>query len=166
MMKRGWAALLMVVGCLCVASPAFAKDDRVSIASDITVEEGSSSGDLVCVLCSVKLHGDVHGDVVTVLGSVTVDDGQAISGDIATVGGNVSLSDGARVNGDVAVVGGFLNRGPGATIGGESNVETGRGWLLVPFAPLLILIGIVWLVICLVRRRRYGYAMYPHGRRL
>ncbi len=164
-MKRSLAAFVVVVGCLIAACPAFAEGDRVSIANDITVDEGSTSGDLVCVMCSIKVHGGVHGDIVTLLGSVMVDDGQAISGDIVTVGGNVSLNDGARVNGDVAVVGGFLNRGSGATIGGDSNVESGRGWLLVPFAPLLILIGVVWLIVWLVRRRRFNYAMYPQGRR-
>ena len=165
-MNRNWAAILLVIGCLSAARPAFAKGDRVSIGNDITVEEGSSAADLVCLLCSIKVHGEVQGDIVAVLGSVEVDDGQAISGDVVTVGGDLAMGDGARVNGDVAVVAGRLLKGSGASIGGDSNVETGRGWLFVPFAPLLILIGIIWLIVWLVKRRRYGYPMYPQGRRL
>ena len=166
MMNRNWTAILLLTSCIIAAKPAFAKGDRVSIANDITVEEGSSAADLVCILCSIKVHGEINGDIVAVLGSVTVDDGQAISGDVVTVGGDLAMGDGARVNGDVAVVAGRLNKGAGASIGGDSNVETGKGWLIVPFAPLLILIGIVWLIVWLVRRKRYGYPMYPQGRRL
>ena len=166
MMNRNLAAILLLLACVCAAKPAFAEGDRVSFANDITVEEVSSAGDLVCILCSIKVHGGVHGDIVAVLGSVAVDDGQTISGDVVTVGGDLGMGDGARVNGDVAVVAGRLMKGSGASIGGDSSVETGKGWLVVPFAPLLIVIGIVWLIVWLVRRRRYAYPMYPQGRRL
>ena len=158
-------AILLVMGCLAAATPAFAKDDRVSFANDITVEEGSTSGDLVCVMCSVKVHGDVHGDVVTLFGSVLLDDARSVSGDVATVGGDVTFSDSASVRGDVAVVAGHLTKGSDASIAGDSNVMTGQGWLIVPLAPLLILIGLIWLLVWLVTRRRYSPPVYPQGRR-
>ena len=164
MKKWNQAAVLLVVVCLMAARPAFAKDDRVSFANDIVVDQGSTSGDLVCLMCSVKVHGEVHGDIVTLLGSVAVDDARSISGDVVTVGGDLSLGDAASVSGDVAVVGGYLNRGSGASINGDTKVMAGKGWLLVPFAPLLIFIGVIWLIVWLVTRRRYRFPRYPQGR--
>ena len=158
------AAVLLVMGCLIAARPAFAKDDRVSFANDIVVDEGSTSGDLVCLMCSVKVHGEVHGDIVTLLGSVTVDDARSVSGDMAIVGGDASLGDNVSVSGDVAVIGGNLNRNSGASISGDTKVMAGRAWLFVPFAPLLILIGFVWLIVWLINRRRYRFPMQPYGR--
>lgn len=165
MAKWQRVAILMGLGCLLAATPAFAKDDRVSFASDITVEDGSTAGDLVCLLCSVRVHGQVHGDVVAVLGSVSVDDQRSISGDLVTVGGDTALGDKASVHGDVAVVAGDLVTEPGAYIGGQRSVVQGRGWLLLPLAPLAILIGIIWLIVWFVRRNRYQFPVYPQGRR-
>ena len=159
-------AILLAIGLLAVARPAFAKsgNDSVSFGKDIVVEEGAPAGDLVCMMCSIKVHGDVHGDMVALLGSVEVDDAKSISGDLAVVGGDVSLGENATVNGDVAVVAGDLNTGSNASIGGDRKVMSGRGWLFLPFAPLLIFIGIVWLIVWLVTRRRYRFPMYPQGR--
>jgi hypothetical protein len=49
-------------------------------------------------------------------------------------------------------------------IHGSRMVLPGKLWLLVPLAPLLILIGIIWLIVYLVRRNRYRYPVYPQGR--
>ena len=46
----------------------------------------------------------------------------------------------------------------------SQTVLPGRFWLLVPFAPLLIVIGIIWLIVYLVRRNRYRFPVYPNGR--
>ncbi len=158
-------AFLTILGSLATI-PAFANDDRVSFASDIVVAEGSTSGDVVCVLCSVKAHGEVHGDIVTVLGSVTVDDGRSVSGDVVSIGGDVSLRDGASVKGDVAVLAGELSTGTGASVGGDRNVMAGQAWLLLPLAAVLILAGVIWLVVWLATRRRYPVPRYPQGRQL
>jgi len=56
------------------------------------------------------------------------------------------------------------NLAPGAMIHGSRMVLSNRMWLLLPFAPLLILIGLIWLVVHLVRRNRYQFPAYPHGR--
>ena len=148
--------------------PAFAKgdNDRVSIGSDITVPEGETVGDLVCVFCSVRVHGDVSGDAVVLLGGLIVDSGRRINGDAAVIGGDLTLADGAEIGGDVSVVAGDANLASGATIHGSRTVMPGRLWLLVPFAPLLILIGIIWLIIHFTRRRRYQFPVYPQGRGL
>lgn len=148
--------------------PAFAKsdNDRVSIGSDITVAEGETAGDLVCIFCSVHVRGDVSGDTVAILGSLTVDADRRINGDAAVIGGDLRLGENAQIGGDVSVVAGDANLGSGASIHGSQSILPGRLWLLVPFAPFLILIGIIWLIVHFVRRRRYQFPLYPNGRRL
>ncbi len=158
--------LLAAVLLLVATTPAFAKsdNDRVSIGSDITVAEGETVSDIVCVFCSIRVHGDVSGDVVALLGSVTVDAGRGIRGDTAIMGGDLNLGEGASVGGDVSVMAGDANLASGATIGGSRAIFPGRFWLLLPLLPLLIPIGIVWMIVYLVRRRRYRFPVYPQGR--
>jgi hypothetical protein len=148
--------------------PAFAKgdNDRVSIGSDVTVAEGETVGDIVCIFCSVHVRGDVSGDTVVLLGSLTVDSGHRINGDAAVIGGDLTMAEGASIGGDTSVVAGDANLAPGATIHGSQTVLPGRAWLLVPLAPFLILIGIIWLIVHFVRRRRYQFPVYPNGRGL
>ena len=158
------ALLLMALAPL----PAFAKkdNDRTSVGSDITVHEGETVGDIACVFCSVHVQGDVSGDVAVVLGSLTVDSGRKINGDVAIVGGDLSLADDAEIGGDASIIAGDANLAAGSTIHGSRTVLPGRLWLLVPFAPLLILIGIIWLIVHFTRRRRYQFPVYPNGRGL
>jgi hypothetical protein len=158
--------LLLAIALLLVASTPFARadQDRVSFGSDISVAEGENAGDLVCAFCSVHVHGDVKGDVAVLFGSVTVDPTHTISGDIAILGGDLTLADETEVGGDVAVMAGSANLASTAAIRGDRSILPGRLWLLVPFAPLLILIGIIWLIVYLVRRNRYRFPAYPNGR--
>jgi hypothetical protein len=158
--------LLLAIALLLVVATPFARadHDRVSFGSDISVAEGENSGDLVCAFCSVHIHGDVKGDVVVLLGSLTVDPTHAISGDIVVLGGDLNLADETEVGGDVAVMAGNANLASTAAIHGDRSVLPGRLWLLLPFAPLLILIGIIWLIVYLVRRNRYQFPAYPNGR--
>jgi hypothetical protein len=146
---------------------AFAKsdNDRVSIGSDIIVSEGENAGDVVCIFCSVHAHGDVSGDAAVILGSLNVDSGHKVSGDVSVVGGDLNLAEAAEVGGDAAIIAGDANLASEAAIHGSRTVLPGRLWLLVPFAPLLIVIGVIWLIVYLVRRRRYQFPVYPNGRR-
>lgn len=155
--------LLAAALLLYAATPALAgsTEDRASVGGDITVTENETAGDIACIFCSVHVHGDVKGDVAVVLGSVTVDSDRSIKGDVAVVGGDLNMSDASEIGGDVAVVAGNANLAPDAMIHGSRSVLPGRAWLLVPFAPLLILIGIIWLIVYLVRRQRYAYPRYP-----
>ncbi len=141
-------------------------DDRVSFGNDITVSAGETAQDIACAFCSVHIHGDVHGDVAVAFGSVTLDGDRTISGDLAVLGGDVNLGENSSVNGDAAIAAGDLTLAPTATVRGDRVVFPGRFWLLVPFAPFLILIGIVWLIVYLVRRNRYQFPAYPNGRRI
>jgi len=159
----------MLLACVLVlfsSLPAFARssEDRASVGSDITVADGETAGDVACVFCTVRVHGDVRGDVAVLFGKVVVDAGRSISGDVATLGADLDLGAGATVGGDVAVAAGDANLAPGAMIHGGRTVLPGRMWLLLPFAPLLILIGLIWLIVYIVRRNRYQFPAYPQGR--
>jgi len=145
---------------------ASAASDQVSFGKDIVVNDGEAASDLVCIACNVIVHGNVVGDVVTVLGGVKLEDGHGIVGDLVSVGGDVTLNGSASVQGDLVVVGGDLNLSPDAEVHGDREVMPGRAWLLLPLAPFVILIGIVWLAVWLVRRNRYQFPMYPYGRGL
>jgi hypothetical protein len=158
---------LLAVGLLLASSlPAFAKggEDRASVGNDITIAEGETAGDVACVFCSVRVHGDVRGDVAVLFGRIEVDPGHTISGDLAALGADLNLGEGATVGGDVAIAAGDANLAPGAMIHGSRMVLSNRMWLLLPFAPLLILIGVIWLIVHLVRRNRYQFPAYPQGR--
>src|SRR3981189_1692894 len=159
--------LFLAVGLLFVSAlPALAKgtEDRASVGNDITIAEGETAGDVACVFCFVHVHGDVRGDVAVLFGKVEVDPGHKIGGDLAALGADVNLGEGAMVGGDVAIAAGDANLAPGAMIHGSRMVLPNRMWLLLPFAPLLILIGLIWLVVYFVRRNRYQFPAYPRGR--
>jgi hypothetical protein len=151
---------------LSAVPPSFARssEDRASFGNDITVSEGETVGDVACAFCSVRIHGNVKGDVAVLFGSVAVDSSQAISGDVAILGGDLNLAEDGKVGGDVAIAGGRAYLASDAMIHGSRAILPGRLWVLLPFAPLLILIGIIWLIVYLVRRNRYRYPVYPTSR--
>ena len=159
--------LFLAVGLLFVSAlPALAKgtEDRASVGNDITIAEGETAGDVACVFCFVHVHGDVRGDVAVLFGKVEVDPGHKIGGDLAALGADVNLGEGAMVGGDGAIAAGDANLAPGAMIHGSRMVLPSPIWLLLPFAPLLILIGLIWLIVYFVRRNRYQFPAYPRGR--
>ncbi len=158
--------LLAVAVVLASALPAYARstDDRATFGSDITIAEGDTAGDVACMFCNVHVHGDVRGDVAVMFGKVDVDAGRSISGDVAALGADLNMGEGATVGGDLALAAGDANLASGAMVHGSSMVLPGKIWLLLPFAPLLILIGIIWLIVYVVRRNRYQFPAYPRGR--
>jgi hypothetical protein len=158
---------LAVALLLTVTLPAFARssEDHASVGGNITVAEGETAGDIACAFCSVYVHGDVKGDVAVAFGKVEVDPDRSISGDVAVLGGDLTLGSEATVGGDVSVAAGDATLGPGAMIHGSRTVLPGRIWLLLPLAPLILLIGLIWLAIYIVRRNRYQFPAYPQGRR-
>lgn len=158
--------LLLAVALLLVTFVPFARasQDRASFGGDINIAEGQSAGDIACAFCSVHVHGDVTGDVAVFMGSVTVDPLHSVAGDVAIFGGNLNLAHESEVGGDVAIAAGNANLADDAVIRGGRNIMPGRFWLILPFAPLIILIGIIWLIVYLVRRNRYQFPAYPQGR--
>lgn len=162
-MRRLLLAVVVVFVC---SLSAFAKstEDRAGVGGDITIAEGETAGDVACLFCSVRVHGDVRGDVAVMFGKVEVDPGRHIGGDLAALGADLNMGEGATIGGDVAIAAGDVNLAPGAMIHGSNMVLPGKIWLLLPFAPLLILIGLIWLIVWIVRRNRYQFPAYPHGR--
>jgi len=156
------AALLLTL-------PAFAKgshgdNDRTSFGSSIEVPEGESAADIACAFCSVHIRGEVTGDVAVFMGSVSVEPGHSISGDAAIAAGDLHLGEGSTVNGDVAIVGGDVKLADGAMIHGARSIIPPPLGTLILLSPLLILAGIIWLIVYLVRRSRYRFPAYPQGR--
>jgi hypothetical protein len=149
------------------STPAFAQKsaDQAGVGRDITIPDGETAGDIACAFCSVRIQGDVRGDVAVLFGSVILDAGRNISGDIAILGGDLIMATDSHVGGDVAIAAGDLSQSSGATIHGNQSVFPGRFWLLVPLAPFLILIGLIWLIVYLVRRNRYRAPIYPPASR-
>ena len=159
--------LLLGFAVVSLSLPAFAKsgNDRASVGDDITISEGETAGDVACAFCSVHVHGEVKGDVAVLFGTISVDAGRSIGGDVAALGGNLSLGAGSWVGGDVAIAAGDVTTGDGAAIHGSRAVAPSKIWLLLPLAPLLVLIGLIWLIVWLVQRNRYQFPAYPQGRR-
>ncbi|MDQ2834381.1 MAG: hypothetical protein M3Y50_11660 [Acidobacteriota bacterium] len=133
---------------------------RATVGGDVTVAEGETAADVSCVFCTVHVHGEVSGNVAVAFGDVLVDSGHSIAGNVAVLGGDVELAEGATVGGNVAVMAGTTKLAPGAVIAGKQAVLPGRLWLLIPFVPLLFLVGLVWLIVWLVRRNRSRYPGY------
>ncbi|MBN9616645.1 MAG: hypothetical protein BGO25_11605 [Acidobacteriales bacterium 59-55] len=163
-MPRSLLALALLL--LIVTPVALADQDRASFSSDITVSEGDVAGNVACAFCSVYVHGEVRGNVAVFFGNIKVDSSRGIAGNVAMLGGDLDLASDAQVGGNVAIAGGNTNLAPTAEIHGNRAVLPGRLWALIPFAPLLILIGIIWLIVYLVRRNRYQFPVYPNGRGL
>lgn len=168
-MRRQSGRILLSAALVLLLTPsAFAKrhngNDRASFGSDITVAEGQTVGDVACAFCSVHLHGDVTGDVAVAFGSITVDPGRTVSGDTAVLQGNVNLGEGSTIHGDVAILGGEARLRDGSTIQGSQSIVPQPFGTLILLAPLLIFIGIIWLIVHLVRRNRYRFPVYPQGR--
>jgi hypothetical protein len=151
---------------LFVTLPAFArsKEDRTTLGGDITVSADETVNDIACVFCTVRVHGDVRGDVAVMFGSILVDSDRSIGGDVAAMGGDLQLGEDAVVKGDVAIMAGDARLASGAAIRGSRSVLPGRFWLLLPLLPLLLLAGIIWLIVWIVRRNRYRFPAYPNGR--
>lgn len=104
-------------------------DDRVSFGRSIDIAAGETTGDAVCIGCSITVSGEVEGDAVAVGGTVHVESSGVVDGNAVGVGGKVRLESGARVGGDAVAVGGTVQVADGATVEGQrSTVGWGDGW--------------------------------------
>ncbi len=87
---------------------------RVRVGGDVWVKEDETAGDaVVAVFGDARVDGRVDGDVVAVLGGVTLGPKADIRGNVVAVGGAVERAAGARVDGDLNEVRiGFPSTGP------------------------------------------------------
>lgn len=100
-------------------------DDRVSFGRSITIGPEDTTGDAVCIGCSITVAGEVEGDAVAVGGSVHIESSGRVRGDAVGVGGKVRLESGATVDGDAVAVGGSVQVEEGATVEGQKSTV---GW--------------------------------------
>jgi predicted acyltransferase (DUF342 family) len=155
--------LIATVLTAATALPALARDlqhgdaagSRSSFGSDITIGAEDSVENVACAFCSVHVQGLVRGNVAVLFGDVTVDPEQSIRGNVAVFGGDLSLANEASIGGNVALCAGDLHLDPEALIHGSQSISPSRLWLLVPLMPVLVVVGLIWLIVWWVRRNRY-----------
>ena len=79
--------------------------DRVRVFGNVRVgEDEEVAGQVVAVLGSVRIEGEVGDQVVAVLGSVDLGPKAVVRGDIVSVGGRVRRAEGSQVHGGVTEV--------------------------------------------------------------
>lgn len=154
---------VLVLAAASTTASARSTQDHVQFGQDITISEDETASDVVCAFCSVHVHGKVMGDTVVFLGNVTVDDNQSVSGDVVVFGGDLKLGEESTVGGDAVIFAGDAYA-PDGTIHGDRVTMPGRLWILIPFAPFLLVAGIIWLIVYFVQRNAYRFPAYPQGR--
>lgn len=153
-LKNRIAPILATV-LLCGLASAQTKADIVQIGRNITIGAGEKVGDVVCVACSIRVRGQVGGDVTAVAGHITIEQGAQVAGSVTGILGGVRLQNGAQVKGSAAVVLGALQRDPQTAIaGGVASFAGPAGLFVVIFLPLLMLLGLTAIGVWLVRRAR------------
>jgi hypothetical protein len=79
--------------------------DRVRIFGDVRVAEDETvTGEVVAVIGSARIDGEVGNQVVAVLGSVDLGPNAIVRGDVVSVGGRVRRAPGAQIRGGVTEV--------------------------------------------------------------
>jgi hypothetical protein len=150
-------ACLLLCGSLSTAAVANGGRDRTQVGSNISVAPNEQVGELTCFGCSVRVRGQVSGDVTTFGGSVVIEDQGQVGGDITTFGGGIRLGKEVTVNGDVTVFGGRIQRDPAATVGGDVTTMGGPGWVLLIFVVPIVFLGLfVALIVWVIRRLLRG----------
>jgi Polymer-forming cytoskeletal len=136
-----------------LASTAFAKDNPsyTQFGHNISIGPNEQVGDLTCFGCSIRVRGQVAGDVTAFAGNIVIEDQGQIAGDVTAFGGDIRLDQNVKVAGDATVFAGQIRRDPHATISGDVTSMGGRAWLvpmlLVPFVMLGLLIALaIWLI--------------------
>lgn len=150
--------LAVAVIALCfVPGVALAKNssDITQIGHNISVGPDQQAAELTCIACSIRVRGQVAGDVTTVAGNIVLEQGAQVAGDITAVGGNVRIDQNVKVAGDATVVAGDLRRDPQAIVSGDVTSMGSAGWIVpIVLAPFIFLGLMVALIIWLVQRAR------------
>ena len=81
------------------------RGERVRIFGDVLVEEDETiENQVVAVLGSVRVNGEVGQEVVAVLGSVDLGPKAVVRGDVVSVGGRVRRAPGAQIRGGMTEI--------------------------------------------------------------
>jgi len=76
--------------------------DIVRFLGNVVIEEDEFiRGDVVTLRGTIRVRGEVDGDVVAIFGSVELDSTARVKGDVVSVGGKIYRSRAARVGGDL-----------------------------------------------------------------
>jgi Polymer-forming cytoskeletal len=146
-----------VLVCFALSGAAFAKTnpDYTQVGHNINIGPNEETGDLTCFGCSVRIRGQVAGDVTAFAGSIVIEDNAQVAGDVTAFGGDIRLDQAVKVAGSATVFGGQIRRDPKATISGDVTAMGGRVWLVpILLSPLLVLGLLIAFVIWLVQRMR------------
>ena len=151
------ALCALVAFCLGIAAPALAKDKSsyTQVGHNINIGPNEQVRDVTCFACSIRVRGQVAGDVTAFGGSIVIEDHAQVTGDLTTFAGDIRLDQGAKVTGDATVFGGQIRRDPAASISGDVTSMGGHGWLVpIVLAPFLAVGLLIAFVIWLVQRKR------------
>ena len=109
-------------------TPASEPIDREHIQQLVTIRGNAhllpheSTPEMVTIMGSAIVDGEVNGNCVTVMGNVTVNG--KVRGDLVCVMGQITLGPGAEVRGQIVAVGGALVSDPTARIRGQKVILT------------------------------------------
>ena len=156
------ALLLALLPGAALASSHGGGQDHAGIFTTINISEDRPAGDVACMFCTVNIDGDVHGDVAVLFGTVNATSGRTISGDVAILFSTLRLGEDSHVRGDLASAFSNVDVPSSSTVGGERAIFSSGVGMTVLLAPILLLCGLVWLVVFLVRENRARrYAPLP-----
>ena len=107
------------------------------VGQPYVLKAGEVTREVSSVLADVRIEGHVEGDVVAVLGDVTLTDSAVIDGSLVAVGGSVTAASGAKVGRDLVLVGGGLDAGPDFAPQGQHVIvgSAGMGRAMRAFVP-------------------------------
>jgi uncharacterized RDD family membrane protein YckC len=107
------------------------------IGQPYVLKAGDTTRDVSGVMADVRIEGHVEGDVVVVLGDVTLAETAQIDGSLVVVAGSVHAVSGAKVDRELVLVGGTLDAPPDFVPQGEHVVigTAAMGSALRAFAP-------------------------------
>lgn len=138
---------------LSVTACAEKSGERTQWGHNVTIGEDQEADEVTCFGCSVRIRGNVNGDVTTFGGSIVVEGKGRIGGDATAFAGALRLDAGTSLGGDATVFGGRLERDPSATIDGDTTDFRGSIWLFLIFGlPFVFLGGLIALVVWIVRK--------------
>lgn len=150
------SAWLLFVVAFAAASFADGSEERTQVGHNISIGPGEEVSDATCFGCSIRVRGQVAGDVTALGGSIIVEDQGQVGGDTTALGGGIRLDKGVSVYGDVTAIGGRLRRDPAAIVGGDISNMGGPGWtalvVLIFLLPFVLFGLLVALVVWLIRR--------------
>lgn len=184
MTRKCFALFLFAFAVVVARPALASEDQVHFFGPDIHVPVGSVAHDTVCFFCSVHVDGEVKGDVVVFFGNVEISGlthhdvvnffgnlhvNSSTSHDVVHIFGNTRVADGVTVGEDLVSIFGSAYLGHNAHVNkdlvvlfgperADDSVTVGGDRVHIPFvvllAQLLLIAGVIWGIVHLVRSRR------------